>query len=573
MRLFKIIAVFCVLLFLSSTQLSAVRGSTGTLNDVLRGQPELSTFVELVDSAELGTMLSHPANYTLLAPTNRAFSTVSAEALNNLRNNPNQARQLLLYHILQSRHSSADIQSWGENGSTMTALGRPIVTQSGPQIVFNYHARMVDADIQASNGVIHTLHQPLDLSRIPGGGGQASTAVQPQNGAESAPAVPMTPTTVPTPTPIPTPTKPPWWVDPQESEGRSISTPNENPAFVDGGVQDYRYSVMADASFCKGMTWVVLQQTGNATRIGADRKTNPYRGDANCNERHALLCLHRDYRGAPSAHMYDGWANGVVQATVPIPGTRLLSVDAADSICKNTFGHEYQMAEFHDGNQHGLATENAGWSFWARGNLNLGERYWVRINDQPANPWNSVNPAPPVTLNLWATQVRWPGGDLAFTAGGHMMPNEAKRAIRDKCMGLTMVVHRQMDGMVQVGADRISNPYRGDTDCDQRLPILCIFVGGYPPPPNTNGNNYAAGWSGAEFKLSYPMSGHAISSREQAAGACQTFGSGWRMASFHDGALGMPGVHSWTIWGYGGLNTGRRFWVAINDQHANPWNP
>ena len=46
---------------------------------------------------------------------------------------------------------------------------------------------------------------------------------------------------------------------------------------------------------------------------------------------------------------------------------------------------------------------------------------------------------------------------------------------------MTMVIHRQMDGMVQVGADRITNPYRGDTNCDQRLPVLCTFVGGVSP--------------------------------------------------------------------------------------------
>jgi hypothetical protein len=44
------------------------------------------------------------------------------------------------------------------------------------------------------------------------------------------------------------------------------------------------------------------------------------------------------------------------------------------------------MAEFHDG-----SAPNAGWGFWAESidpNLLIsGNRYWVRINDQNANPW------------------------------------------------------------------------------------------------------------------------------------------------------------------------------------------
>jgi hypothetical protein len=44
------------------------------------------------------------------------------------------------------------------------------------------------------------------------------------------------------------------------------------------------------------------------------------------------------------------------------------------------------MAEFHDG-----SAPNAGWGFWAESidpNLLIpGNRYWVSINDQNANPW------------------------------------------------------------------------------------------------------------------------------------------------------------------------------------------
>lgn len=39
------------------------------------------------------------------------------------------------------------------------------------------------------------------------------------------------------------------------------------------------------------------------------------------------------------------------------------------------------MAEFHDGNQ---------WNLWAAGDISAGERFWVYIDDQPANPWDNI---------------------------------------------------------------------------------------------------------------------------------------------------------------------------------------
>jgi hypothetical protein len=43
------------------------------------------------------------------------------------------------------------------------------------------------------------------------------------------------------------------------------------------------------------------------------------------------------------------------------------------------------MAEFHDG---------WGWGFWAKGNIESDQRFWVYINDQQANCWNSAGKEP-----------------------------------------------------------------------------------------------------------------------------------------------------------------------------------
>ncbi|QRN97582.1 hypothetical protein JRI60_00355 [Archangium violaceum] len=132
-----------------------------------------------------------------------------------------------------------------------------------------------------------------------------------------------------------------------------------------------------------GMTWKVRQTNGAYVNVGTDSITNAYNGDTSPSTSLPILCLYKDGRAAPSGitlDFYNGWAGGVVKLSAPVAGSMLTSRGAADTICSNTFGAGYRMAEFHDG--------NGGWGFWAQGTLSTTTRFWVAINDQPANPWN-----------------------------------------------------------------------------------------------------------------------------------------------------------------------------------------
>ncbi|MBL8300544.1 MAG: hypothetical protein JNN30_19575 [Rhodanobacteraceae bacterium] len=130
---------------------------------------------------------------------------------------------------------------------------------------------------------------------------------------------------------------------------------------------------------------------------------NPYSGDTSCATRLPLLCLEVDGRPRPPglllppagsaaampSNFYAGWAAGRVAATSPIAGHDLRSAQAADTICRNKFGHGWRMAEFHDGIVD-AAGNHGGWAWYAHGQLDTSTRYWVRINDQPGNCWDGV---------------------------------------------------------------------------------------------------------------------------------------------------------------------------------------
>ena len=596
-------------LMLAVLMVNRASGQSGNLIEVIRADGNLSEFNTAINRADLGGMYSSSGPFTIFAPTNAAFATLQNASLTD----DNNVRQTLLYHTAQGNITSAEL---GSMGSIKTALGKVMTFEDYGNIIINGNASIVVRDVQASNGVIHLIDVVLDHSNV-GYGDEAPVE-------EPAPAPPAEETAPPTDDGYPAPegeadnggtpsegdvpaegdtpaqdgeaapatgeengaeTAPPPSEEPAPApKGMPISNlvlvdPSQNPAFVGGGSITYWAGVNADSSLCKGTTWVLMKQMDGVSFIGSDRKTNPYRGDTACGSSLPLLCLNRNYAEPPATssrgeNYYDGWAGGEIRATVPVAGSALTSIQAANDLCTSTFGHQFRALEFHDASYGVDIGEISGWDLWAYGGLHNNQRYWIYVNDQPANPWNSVQPRPAPEINTWVDQIYEPGGDPAYVHGDKMMPDAGVAAGRGHCKGVTWVIQRQIDGLVQVGSDAITNPYRGDTNCNERIPLLCIRVDGYAPPANTHGLNYAEGWSGGSVALTYPISGHEMSTRENARQQCVNFfGTGWRPAEFHDGSLGIGGTDGWDLWAYGALNSGRRFWITINDQPANPWNP
>jgi hypothetical protein len=157
--------------------------------------------------------------------------------------------------------------------------------------------------------------------------------------------------------------------------------------------------------------------------------------------------------------------------------------------------------------------------------------------------------------------------------------------------------HDPVLGVDHVGYDGTGNPYTGDTKCKVKLPILCTNVDGSARPNYdvAPGNEYYQGWVQGHFTTTLPVKGSLILSGADGDSRCAAaFGTGWRMAEFHDGAYvtGMDASNfghtfgslsdwpagpyafgGWTQWGYGDVRSDMRYWVNISDQPGNCWNP
>jgi hypothetical protein len=191
-----------------------------------------------------------------------------------------------------------------------------------------------------------------------------------------------------------------------ESSSSSISDIRNQPPLV--GPSTLATNDNHSPSSKKAMTWRVLNTTTidgkKYALFGSDSLTNPYQGDTDINEMRSLLCIQKNNLPAPlglptstttaGGALRGSWSGGRVVIVPNIQASILTSQVLADEKCRlqgsQAKGENgFRVAEFHDGDQR---SGWAGWDFWAEvssldGLDNPNIRYWVRINDQSANPW------------------------------------------------------------------------------------------------------------------------------------------------------------------------------------------
>jgi uncharacterized surface protein with fasciclin (FAS1) repeats len=131
--------------------------------------PELSTLVSALQNAELAQMMKEEEGpFTVFAPNNDAFSKVDKATLDNLMlpENKEKLQNVLKYHVVSGKITSSDLAAEikANNGTFKfsTVEGTELTaTMSGDKIVLKdgngKTANIVQADVDASNGVVHVI--------------------------------------------------------------------------------------------------------------------------------------------------------------------------------------------------------------------------------------------------------------------------------------------------------------------------------------------------------------------------------------------------------------------------------
>jgi uncharacterized surface protein with fasciclin (FAS1) repeats len=135
---------------------------TGTTRDIvgtLSAAGQFATLVRALQAAGLVDTLKGAGPFTVFAPTDAAFAKIPAEQFNAIVTNPDQLTKILTYHALTGRVPASQVAA---QSSLNTVQGEPIrVAVQGGTVTLNGNARVVQADIAATNGIIHAVDTVL----------------------------------------------------------------------------------------------------------------------------------------------------------------------------------------------------------------------------------------------------------------------------------------------------------------------------------------------------------------------------------------------------------------------------
>ena len=126
-----------------------------TLVDIAAGDERFSTLVGIVQDLGLEETLA-TNELTVFAPTNAAFENIS-DAIPSLTND--DLEQIVTYHLLAGTVLSTDLDA--QQDVEMLQGEVTLIQSSAAGVLINGFANVVDADLQADNGVIHAIDEVL----------------------------------------------------------------------------------------------------------------------------------------------------------------------------------------------------------------------------------------------------------------------------------------------------------------------------------------------------------------------------------------------------------------------------
>jgi len=127
--------------------------SAADIVDTAVSAGQFNTLVKAVQAAGLVDTLKGEGPFTVFAPTDEAFAKLPAGTVEALLQDKQKLAQILTYHVVPGKVTASQVKP----GAVKTVQGQSLSvrTEGGGVMVDN--ARVIQADVMASNGVIHVI--------------------------------------------------------------------------------------------------------------------------------------------------------------------------------------------------------------------------------------------------------------------------------------------------------------------------------------------------------------------------------------------------------------------------------
>lgn len=125
--------------------------------DTAMGSDSFDTLVTAVQEVGLVDTLKGEGPFTVFAPTDTAFEALPEGVLDALLADEEALTAILTYHVVAGEYMAEDLS---DGMALETVQGQDIVIDTTDGVMVN-DANVVQADVEASNGVIHAIDQVI----------------------------------------------------------------------------------------------------------------------------------------------------------------------------------------------------------------------------------------------------------------------------------------------------------------------------------------------------------------------------------------------------------------------------
>lgn len=152
--------VFAVTSCKKDDSMPVIDPGSQTIGAQVASNGDFSLLSEAATKAGLVSTLEGPGPLTVFAPTDEAFaaSGITSATINTL--SADDLKSILLYHTITSKILSSQVPA-GPDAKVITASGDSVFVTNNSNGVFINGINVVNADLPASNGVIHTISKVL----------------------------------------------------------------------------------------------------------------------------------------------------------------------------------------------------------------------------------------------------------------------------------------------------------------------------------------------------------------------------------------------------------------------------
>ena len=156
----SIIKALLVTVFLA-LPFTAANAASKDIVETAKSAGQFNTLVQAAKAAGLVEVLKGDGPFTVFAPTDEAFSQLPEGTVETLLKPENKEKlaAILKYHVVPGKVMSSDIK--GQKAQVETVEGSKVNVDASQGGVSVDGAKVTQADITASNGVIHVIDKVI----------------------------------------------------------------------------------------------------------------------------------------------------------------------------------------------------------------------------------------------------------------------------------------------------------------------------------------------------------------------------------------------------------------------------